>query len=71
MSDCHCPSSTLFHESIHFGRGAGGRCGDVHDKSDRAMSKHFVRCQLPRSFFSACGLDLYDFNVSLENFDPL
>ena len=39
------------------GREVDGGCEDVHDNSNGAMSKHFVRCQLPRSFFPARGLE--------------
>jgi hypothetical protein len=31
--------------------------GHIHDKSDGAVGKHLVRCQLSRSFFPACGLE--------------
>ena len=29
----------------------------IHDKSDGAMGKHLVGCQLSRSFFPASGLE--------------
>jgi hypothetical protein len=29
----------------------------IHDKSDGAMGKHLVRCQLSRSFFPVRGLE--------------
>jgi hypothetical protein len=33
------------------------------------MSKYFIRCQLSRSFFPACGLESsYNINISLERF---
>ena len=32
--------------------------GYIHDKSDGAMGKHLVRCQLSRPFFPACGLEI-------------
>jgi hypothetical protein len=70
MCDYRCPSSTLFRESTHRGRRKEEEGGDVHDKSNRTMSKHFIRRQLPGSFLPACGLKSYNI-TSMSAFERL